>query len=98
MLADVACACVFDLLVLSPTRRLTAAFRFFAGHQITMLRKIYATAKREWRLNKHPREVLLTLLIEHAPPEYLERIHAVYMQLEAWWNANVKLGDGRISM
>lgn len=67
---------------------LSAAFRFLAGHQLALAQNVYATVKREWGQNKHPRDVLFTLLVEHAPPAYLERCLAAYAQLEAWWSAN----------
>lgn len=69
---------------------LSAAFRFLAGHQLELARKVYATVKREWGKNKHPRDVLFTLLLEHAPPAYLERCLAIWRQLETWWAASIK--------
>ena len=73
---------------------LSAAFRFLAGHQLELGKKMYKTIKREWALNKHPRDVLFTLLLEHAPPAYLDRCLTIYAQLESWWTTNAKANLG----
>lgn len=71
----------------------TAAFRFIAGHHLATLKRVIKTAKREWGNSKHPRDVLLAVLIEHAPPEMLVRCLSTYEQLERWWSDNVRVND-----
>ena len=67
------------------------AVYFFAGAQIEFVKKLIATSKREWKKHRHPREIILTLLLENAPPEYLERFLTMYEQIQSWWNANAQL-------
>ena len=63
------------------------------GHHIRNAKLAIKTAKREWKRAKHPRDVLLAVLIEHAPPELLVRVLSAYENLEKWWSANVKADE-----
>ena len=65
-----------------------ALAKYVAGDRLQRLTSGINTARSEWRAGRHPREVVLQALTQHASPETQFKFVAAWSALEKWWNAN----------
>ena len=62
---------------------------YLAGSQLHQAQQIARTVRETWSSGRHPRDVLMTALMQHAP-DLAIKFMVQYYRIESWWTTNVR--------